>query len=111
MCQRVLNTLLERSSHRAHELGAEVAANSISAQWQGQAGHVAPPLAAVEDLLQAGFPVRELTLVDDQAGFVFSVEDSGNDLVERDYLGLHVRRPEFQRKIGGGQLARYRDDL
>src|SRR5207253_944607 len=67
MRESVLNALLERTGDGAHQFGTKIAANGVAAQRQGKARHVAPPLATVEDLLQASPAVRKLPFVDDQS--------------------------------------------
>ena len=69
-------------------LVAQVLADDVAAERQGQAGLLEPPLAEVDDLVQALVAVVELALVDDQAGVDLALGDGREDLVER-----HDRRP------------------
>src|SRR5262249_25688387 len=62
-----------------------------------------PPLPKVKDLVQSGVRVGQLTLVDDEAGLIFSLQDSRNDLIEGNDFSLDLRREQLQGKKRGGQ--------
>ena len=56
--------------------------------------------------MQTGFGIGQLAFVDDEAGFVFTSHDLGNDLVEGHDFGFNSRREEPQREISRGQSSR-----
>ena len=87
-------------------LGADVAAGDVSAQRQRQAGLEQPPLAQVDDLLQALGLVRELALVDQQAGIGSAGLDLVEDLVERHRAIAELAHAHPQHEERGRQLAR-----
>ena len=71
---------------------------------------VVPPLAEVDDLVQAALAVIELPLVDDQAGLDPSLGDGREDLVERHDDDRHVlAQAELERQVRGRELARHGD--
>ena len=78
----------------------------------GQAGLAHPPLAEVDDLVEALVLVEELPLVDDQADVDLPLGDGREDLVEGHDLHLHVlAQAELEREVGRGQLAGDGDGL
>ncbi len=71
---------------------------------------LAPPDAEVDDLLQAGRRVGELTLVDDETGVGTTRSDGVEDPVERhDDVGERAAEEQPQRQEGRGQRAGDRD--
>ena len=71
----------------------------------GQAGLPLPPLAEVHHLAQPQVAVGELPLVDHHAGVRLAGEHDVEDAVEGDDLDGHLRLPEPQGEVSGGQLA------
>ncbi len=57
----------EPGDPRHHRL-AQVLADHVAPQRQGEAGLLVPPLAQVDDLVQPVIAVIELSLVDQEAG-------------------------------------------
>ncbi len=72
-------------------------------------GPLRPPLAEVDDLLQALVLIRQLPFVNEQPGFRLAVEDGLLNLVERNYDELEVGLVEPQRQVGGRQRPRNRN--
>src|SRR6185503_2311809 len=68
-----------------------------------------PPLAEVDDLLQALALIGELALVDQQARIGAAGENLLADLVERDGAVAEVAETEPQDEERGRELARYQD--
>ena len=80
--------------------GAEIAADDVAAERQRQpAGAVRPPLAEIDDLLQALFGVRHLSFVDQQARRELAGVHPLLNLVERhdDVLDRRVEQPQRQK--------------
>ena len=91
-------------------LGPEVAADDVAAERQRQAaGPLRPPLAEVDDLLQALVLIRQLPFVDEQPGLGLAIEDGLLNLVERNHDVLEVGLVEPQRQVRGRQRPRNRD--
>ncbi len=89
---------------------AEVAADDVAAKRQRQTTSlVRPPLAEVDNLLQALVLIRQLPLVDEQPRLCLAIEDGLLDLVERDNDVLEVGLVQPQREIRGCQRPRNRD--
>src|SRR5438876_3473485 len=107
MLQRVLNAFLQCGAYALHHFEAEVPPNSISAEWQRKAGHVAPPFTAIENFLQSSLTVGELSFMNDEASFILSFEDLRNDLIEGNHFCFHVRSKKLQREVSSRQLARH----
>ena len=97
---------LEQPGDLVDQVVAQVLADDVAAQGQRQAGLLEPPLAEVDDLVQALVAVVELPLVDDQAGVDLALGDGREDLVERHDDDRHVlAQAELERQVGGRQLA------
>ena len=101
----VLDAVAECVGGGEEGLGPEGTTDGITAEWQGQAGLLVPPLAEVEEFDEAIVGVGELALVDDEAGVELSGDDGGDDLVEGDELGFDVGGEEFEGEVGGGEGA------
>ena len=87
MIERVRDAVVQHLRHLRHRLGAEIAADDVAAERQRQAaGALEPPLAEVDDLVQALGRVGQLSLVNQQPGIDATVLDRVLDLVERDDL-------------------------
>ena len=86
---------------------AQVLADDVAPQRQGEPGLLEPPLAEVDDLVQALVAVVELPLVDDQPGLDAALGDGRQDLVERhdDHRDV-LAQAELERQVGRRQRAR-----
>ena len=49
--------------------------------------------------------------MNDEARFVFAFENLRNDLIEGNDFHFNARREQFERQVGGGEFAGYRDFL
>src|SRR6202023_4385011 len=65
--------------------------------------------AEIDHAVQSGFVVSKLTFVDDEAGFVFTLENLRDDLIEGDDFHFNAGREQFERQVGGGEFAGHRD--
>src|SRR3974377_268678 len=68
--ESVLDAVAERVAAGQDQLSSQVALDGVSTQGERQTGLVAPPLAHVDNAVQAFFAVGELALVDDESSFV-----------------------------------------
>ena len=75
--EAVFDAGADEAGDRTAVLGAEIAADGVSAEGQRQAGVLLPPDAEVDDQVQAELGIGELALVDEEAG----VDAAGGDLV------------------------------
>ena len=103
--------MLSRSAvqQAVDQLRAERAANGVATQGQRQSGLIAPPLAHVENAVQALAVEGELAFVNDEPGLVLAVEHLGNDLVEGNDLGSDIGREQLERQVRRGHGARHGD--
>ena len=108
---RVLDALAQRLCDAGHRFRAERAADGVSSERQRQSSDFLPPPAEIDDAVQSGFVVGKLAFVDDEAGFVFAFENLRDDLIERDDFDFNAGREQFERQVGGGELAGHRDFL
>ena len=91
--------LLRRAAQQeTNQLRAQRAANSITAQRQRESSLIAPPLAHIEDAMQSLAVEGELAFVNDQSGFVLTLENFGDDLVEGNGFGDDVGSEQFERR-------------
>ncbi len=93
------------SGNCRHQFGTEGAANCIAAQRQRQAGHLLPPLAEIDNAVQAGLVVGQLAFVNNQPSFVFSFEHLRDDLVEGNNFGFHSGSEKLQSQVRGGERS------
>ena len=108
--QRVRDAVVQQLRDLGDHLRPEVAPDDVAAERQRQpAGALGPPLAEIDDLPQPFVLIRQLALVDQQAGLGAAVEHRLTDLVERHDDVLEVRFVDPQRQVGGRQRARNRD--
>ena len=70
-----------------------------------------PPLAEVHGAVEAGAPVRKLSLVNQQPGVHAPFLDRVHDLVERDHDLLEIRFVDFHHQVRRRELAGYGDFL
>src|SRR5581483_3324044 len=102
MVERVLNAFAQRSSYAGHQFRAQAAPNRVAAQRQRKAGDFLPPLAEIDDAVETCLVVRQLSLVNDEASFVFSFEHLRDDLIERDNFGFDAGGKKIQSQIRSG---------
>ena len=84
MVEAVLDGLLDDVGDFLHGGLAEVFADAVAAEREGEVGLPGPPEAEVEDEVQAEGLVGELAFVDEEACVGVAVLDAGGDLVEGD---------------------------
>ena len=105
MAERVLDALAQRFGHGLHQRMAEAALDGVAAEWERQAGLLAPPAAEVNDLVQAALGVSQLAFVNDEARVELAGDHLRDDFVERHGRGFDFRREQLQREIGRRQRA------
>src|ERR1700742_1724068 len=101
----MLDAVAQGLRHGEHHVVAKRAADGIAAEWQGQAGLLAPPYGQIQDLVQGAVRVGELSLVNDEAGGEIAGENLGDDAIEGDDRGLDLGSEELQGEIGGGEVS------
>src|SRR5581483_2462128 len=111
MIESVLDAFAQGGAHFRHQFWSETTPYRISAQRQGKSRYLLPPSSHIHDAVQAGLVERQLTFMDNQARFVTSFQDLGNDLIEGNDLGFNSRRKKSQRQIGRRELSRHRNPL
>ena len=84
---------------------AEVAARDVDPERERQPGLEEPPLAEVDDLVQAVRPVGQLALVDEQPGLGAARRDLVDDLVER-HLAVAELPPRQSRSTRNAVVIR-----
>ena len=109
----VVETRLDRREEDRGEVAealAEVASRDVDAERQRQSGLEQPPLAEVEHLVQPFALVRELALVDHEAGVGAARGDLVEDAVERQLAVPDLAEREAERQEGGRRQSGH-DDL
>src|ERR1700723_1752373 len=102
MADGVLDALMQRVCDAGHRFATERAADGIPAERSPAAGFFLPPSTEVDHAVQAGFVVRELALMNDEAGFVLPFENLRNDLIERNNLHLNTGREQLKSQVRSG---------
>src|SRR5262245_52816422 len=83
MRQTVVNAFAHDVHQVVSHVARDVAPQNISAQWQRQTCLAFPPFAEIDDLMEAGLGISELTFVNDQAAIGLTLSDCVKDLIER----------------------------
>src|SRR5258708_19552683 len=99
MIERVLDAVTQSVSNGGNQLRPKFTSNRISAQRKRQSSKFVPPLAHVQDLVQAGVLIGELAFMDNQPSFKLAGHNVGNDLVERDDRGFTLGANQFPPQV------------
>src|SRR5262249_43044271 len=83
MRQTVVNTFAHDLEKVVLHIARDVAPQNVSAQRQRQTRLAFPPFAEIDNLMEAGLRISELTFVNDQAAIRLTFSDSIEDLIER----------------------------
>src|SRR5215469_13202516 len=103
--QTVLNALPQSLRYGGHQLWTKRAPDTVASKRKRQACHFLPPLAEIDDAMQAGFVVGELALVNDETGLVLPFQHLRNDLIEANNFGVDAGSEQLKSKIRRGQFA------
>src|ERR1019366_180920 len=106
MIEAVLDALTEVLRNAVDNLAPEIALDNIAAERQRQSGSFQPPFSKIKHLMHALFTILQLAFVDEESGFVLSLLNFLEDLVEGHDFVLHVGFIEPEGEKRAGQRAR-----
>ena len=109
--ERVFNALAHHTAAFGLNVVRQRAQQGIAAQRQRQAPGILPPLAHIQNAMETGFGISQLSFVNNQAGVSLARMHSFQDSIKRRHHRNEIRFEYLHRQIRSGHGAGNRNPL